>query len=424
MSSHTIHDPNLWTPLVPELERLPIFGQQATESNRTHRDSWLGRAATWEGDTPIASQLAYNTAGKIDDTTHLELSGIRDNLGRLGEGQRALIEPYLSRFYDSKVIAATTGHKTVSEWLGDQQHGANDETLLDFLNQHAREVTDQSQSAKVIEAIDTWKSRRYETEALGVAEGWFSKYAGETVDDIHDVKIILGDVWDAAITQEGAAGYNWLGTKMVVVGQRDRGAKGEDTLAEAMNDGLLDHELNHVRFDGNKQLPRFEREGLAQHVALTIKAKGDRAEVIDPVVRMRDGSRRRVQEHIYSEERKLLALMYGNGYITINPKLAMRAYTSSGEDSSEFSEYEQCLNASWGVDDFRTKMAGMIDRREEWIRSNYPETGKWHTQNYALQYAQQVLLAIAQCQQDNPKEASKYADELLALSATSWSQAS
>jgi hypothetical protein len=361
-----------------------------------HVDSTLGYleiADELAKDAPIGSMVAEEMAHTSYEKMRTELTTIRSNLHGLDDHQRSQLNDYLSHYFDVQNLQAT-GHTSLTEWLGDGEHGAGDLVLLQFLGAHLTELARQSQSEKVAAAIEEARDRRLLAEKLGQEQGWVSEEASKTAHEIYDTKVLIGDIWDALIMQ-GGLGYYKLGTDSIVVSQTGVGEKGERELLQTISNWVFTHELNHRRFDDKLDLPRAECEALAQHAALSMCNYGKFVETIGPVKRLAarhaGGSDVAEREDVYYHERALMAIELEGGLINISPKVALLAYTSGSMDSVEFKMYEQLLDQSWNTTDFRGKLARLIEDKETQLRGEDNKLSEVEIEEQAVIYAKGLL---------------------------------
>jgi hypothetical protein len=344
-------------------------------------------------DAPIGSRVAEEMAHASYEKMRTELTTIRSNLRGLDDLQRSRLDDYLSHYIDAQSLR-TTGHTSLTEWLGDEERGASDLMLLQFLGAHLKELARQSQSEKVAVAIGEAKDRRVLAEKLGQEQGWVSESASETAHEVYDTRVVIGDVWDVLVMR-GYLGYHRLGADWIVVSQTGVGEEGERELLQTITGDVFTHEMNHRRFDDKLNLSRAECEALAQHVALSMRNYGKFVETMDPAKRLTTrqagGPEVADEEDTYYQERALMAIELESGLVTISPKVALLAYTSGSMDSAEFKAYEQLLDQSWNTTDFRGKLARLIYDKETQLRGEDKKLSEDDIQERALIYAKGLL---------------------------------
>lgn len=358
-------------PLEGAAER-PVLTQPIGSIAVGHRVELLKNlqiADTYELDGLAAeADEARGRAHESHNALKTSINDVRIGLRILGNDEKRVINKYLENYFDDSVLAGSR-HDNFVNWLGDRRGGADDHTVLTFLQNHIAEVSSQENSVTVQRAIAHAMDERHDLEEQGVHEGWISGDAVSSMHEIFNTKIAIGDVWDTHML--GRDGYYPVGADWVVISQSQKQGKGgQQELASKIKNALLDHELNHRRFGNRLALPQHEEESGAEHLALTFHKKGAGVEIVHPDERKAAGL---LEKGIYREERIALAMQLSDGWIKIDPKVMLRAYTSGDPNSQEWKAYNRLLDRSWGMHNFRGFIANQMDNYRGRLAEMHPD---------------------------------------------------
>ncbi len=347
-------------PLEGAAER-PVLTQPIGSVAVGHRLKVLGHLqsvdAFNEDGLAAKAEEARSRALESTDALMTSINDVRIGLSMLDDREKHVINKYLENYFNVSVLAGSR-HDNFVDWLGDQRGGADDHTVLTFLQNHIAEVRSQENSETVQRAIADAMYERYHLEKLGVDESWISRAALSSRQEIFNTKIVIGDVWDTHM--RGLDGYHQMGADWVVISQSQKpGKAGQQELARWIKNVLLDHELNHLRFGSRVELPQHEDEAGAEHLALTFHEEGRGVEIVHPNERLAAGL---LEEGVYREERIVLAMGLSDGWIKIDPKVMLRAYTSGNPNSQEWKVYDRLLYRSWDIINFRGFIASQMDK--------------------------------------------------------------
>ena len=313
-----------------------------------------------------AADGAKKLAKESHEMLKASLGKVRGFLGDLDSESREQLSGYLAGYF-KKVNLSETRYVNLTDWLADAETGADDRTLLTFLREHAREVALQNQRPEAKALKRELKADRRRREIEGARQGWISERALETLDEIDDMEVIVGDVFDTAL--KNRAGYHRPGTNWIVVAQGGRDVASRPAFVRRLRGRVTYHEENHLRFGSKLTLAHFREEAMAEHEAQTFVLEGHGVETMDPGDRAAAG----LMKGRYVPGRALVAFELSGGKFTINPRIATLAHTSGAEDSEEFREYDRLLDESWDKPGFREWVDLMVASEEYKIRRANPD---------------------------------------------------
>ncbi|MEO6760996.1 MAG: hypothetical protein ABI220_01300 [Candidatus Saccharimonadales bacterium] len=228
------------------------------------------------------------------------------------------------------------------DWLANY---SSDAQLMNFLQWQYSTLKQQTESDRVKGCVEQTASMFNHGLNKGKSSGWVSQSA-----QFDGASVYIGDVFRTDAKGIGGR-YGEEGTEDIIISQGvgKTEAERESAVIENIKD-TLPHELVHYVVamnsldDDADQEPmsaHWINEALAEHMALVIK---DGWPLVISPDRRRD---RLIGRGVYREERQLLETLLTRGKHQVSPKLAMRAFSGTPEEKSEF---HTALDAAWGVE--------------------------------------------------------------------------
>ncbi|HET7673684.1 MAG TPA: hypothetical protein VFK11_04200 [Candidatus Saccharimonadales bacterium] len=247
-----------------------------------------------------------------------------DNIDFFDEYCEKTLPPYLR-----KVKAESAGGNTWHSWLTEQ---ADDEQLMNFLQWNIYFTEQQQLDAEANHEIESEREEYKEGIRRGIEEGWLHDDALFAIDQVDNIAVVIGDVFDTQLKDRG--GYHTRSTKFIVIGGATNLPAPGDYGSLYMNiKRTAKHEFNHAVLGEFGH--RWINEALTEHIASVMK--------YGQLERVAPNSRRDPFPGAYNEERELLDYLLKQGSREVPVELATRAY-------SEYPDEDVCYDREKFID--------------------------------------------------------------------------
>jgi hypothetical protein len=349
------------------------FGASAVDANTHagHLALALNDPATLPDNYVYAEGLSeyFDLQEDIED----EVYDFRVSLSSLTRAEASTFNTYMVQAPDS--LREELGITHDNQWWLKLTYEAPHEQVFKVMQWHTDRLREQQQSPEFQRSVAEFKAFYADKVREGVKEGWLHEHALRFVDEIDDVEIFIGDMFET--TLKGLYGYHHEedGRRVIVLEQ----GKVVDEHG-AIDRYIPTHEMTHPLGGFGS---RWLKEAVDDHITMTmLKGKPD---IIDPIQRRHDGG-------TYEKERILLGIICELGAEKIPASLFTRAFSAQGEEKERiFAEIKQAASRAWGVEDLFAEIDHHMALYEAEARKNpeitkdvMPGAAEFAVQGYAL----------------------------------------
>lgn len=303
-----------------------------------------------------------------------ELEQTRAQFLGLNDLQKDMLDPYAVLLMGEDMLP-DAGHMRPSEYLAT----SDDQTLGEFLARHHGYLDMQRADAYVAGGFEHFKGSYVDRLETGVQEGWVSDDARDLFDYIRKVTLEVGDIRESRLEWKIGQFFGYSNTMMVA-----QAAGMGDYRTELVGDirDSLPHELSH-RF--SRWLPRWASESFAEQLGLVVQ-HGD-PDVFHADMRAHERSK------YYNGESILMhtLLTGGPNQNPELPRMALRAFTSAGPDSTEWQQFHAALDAAWGTKDAFQKVSAYAEGLEKSVAAEHEDWTNWQVEPEAMTQATLAL---------------------------------